>query len=310
MNVKKISIVVSAVVILVIAGVVVFLSFFKKNAYRMLKVYQIDGEGTVTRQDIGDIDPYNNMVLETGDTVTLNKGNMVLQADDDKYIYMEEDTQLVLNASGNSENSKTEIELKRGSITNDIQNKLNDDSSYEVNTPNSTMSVRGTIFRVSVYEIDGVKYTKISVFEGKVASYLVYKDGTKSDKEVVVEKGKEVIIYEDDKTTDYLSDPQDIDYSELPESVRNMLGIALEEGRDVAFEDDGDGGSSDPGSDDSGDLGDTVTVTFMYNGSVFGTQTVKKGGTASIPSLEPPTGGSWNWTFSDPVEEDITIEWK
>ena len=53
-----------------------------------------------------------------------------------------------------------------------------------------------------------------------------------------------------------------------------------------------------------------VTVTFMYNGSVFGTQNVKKGDKASAPALIPEAGGSWNWNFSDPVEKDTVIEWK
>lgn len=52
-----------------------------------------------------------------------------------------------------SEKSKTVIELQSGAITNDIRNKLSEGSSCEVNTPNSTMSVRGTMFRVVVYEV-------------------------------------------------------------------------------------------------------------------------------------------------------------
>jgi ferric-dicitrate binding protein FerR (iron transport regulator) len=209
---SKKMIIISAIVLAVVAALVVFLVLSKKDAYRILKVFELDGEAKVTRSDIGEIDPYVNMVLESGDNVKLNTGLMTLQADDDKYIHLEEGTELVLNAAGDSANSKTTIELKSGAITNDIQNKLSEESYYEVNTPNSTMSVRGTMFRVEVYMENGIKYTKVSVFEGGVASYLVYKDGTKSDREVKIEKGKEVIIYEDDKTVDYVSAPKDIDY--------------------------------------------------------------------------------------------------
>ena len=53
-----------------------------------------------------------------------------------------------------------------------------------------------------------------------------------------------------------------------------------------------------------------IVVTFLYNGAVFGTQTVKAGACAQEPSLMPEAGGSWDYDFSKPVMEDITIEWK
>lgn len=300
MNKKKIIIIVSAVVALVAVALVLFLVVFKKDAYRLLKVFEVDGTASVTRGDIGNIEPYDNMVLQNGDIVKLEEGLMTLQADEDKFIHLEDGTELVLNATGSSQNSKTTIELKSGAITNDIQNKLSEESTYEVNTPNSTMSVRGTMFRVVVYEQNGIKYTKISVFEGGVASYLVFKDGTVAEDEVLVEKGKEVIIYEDDKTTDYVSDPVDIDYSQLPESVLKLLDKALNEGRDLAVTKE----------EIDKYLNSVATVTFMYNGKVFGTQTVKKGDKAIEPSLAPAASGSWQFDFSKPIEENTTIEWK
>ncbi|MCR5633231.1 MAG: FecR domain-containing protein [Eubacterium sp.] len=299
MKSKKV-IIISAIVLAVIAALVVFLVLSKKDAYRILKVFELDGEAKVTRSDIGEIDPYVNMVLESGDNVKLNTGLMTLQADDDKYIHLEEGTELVLNATGDSANSKTTIELKSGAITNDIQNKLSEESYYEVNTPNSTMSVRGTMFRVEVYMENGIKYTKVSVFEGGVASYLVYKDGTKSDREVKIEKGKEVIIYEDDKTVDYVSVPKDIDYSQLPESVLKLLEDAINEGRDLDLTID----------ELEKYLSSVVTVTFKYNGKTFGSQTIKRGDKATKPSLAPASSGKWDWDFSKPVNKDIVIEWK
>lgn len=300
MNKKAIVIIITFVVLAAITALVLFLTVFKDKSYRILKVFEVDGDATVTRKDIGDIDPYVNMVLESGDNISLKTGLMTLQADEDKFIYLEEGTELVLNASGNSQNSRTTIELKSGAITNDIQNKLSEDSSYEINTPNSTMSVRGTMFRVCVYEENGIKYTKITVFDGSVASYLVYKDGSKSETEVLVERGKEVLIYEDDKTTDYVYPPRDIAYDELPDNVLEILKAIVEGGRDL-----------DISLEELEEyLNGMVTVTFMYNGSVFGTQNVKKGDKASVPALIPEAGGSWNWNFSDPLEKDTVIEWK
>ena len=300
MGKKKAVIIVSGIALVAVIALVLFLTVFKKDAYRILKVFEFAGKGSVTRQDIGDIEPYSNMVLETGDTVALDEGEMVLLADEDKYIHLEEGTELILNAAGSSESSKTTIELKRGAITNDIQNKLSEGSYYEVNTPNSTMSVRGTIFRVEVYEENGIKYTRVSVFEGKVASRLVYKNGDVADNEVSIEKGKEVLIYEDDKTVDYVSPPKDIDYSDLPDSVKEILKNALEDGRDLDVTKE----------ELEKYLSSVVTVTFTYNGKVFGTQTISRGSKATEPTLAPAASGSWDWDFSKPVNSDTTIEWK
>ena len=300
MGKKKVVIIVSGIALVAVIALVLFLTVFKKDAYRILKVFEFAGKGSVTRKDIGDIEPYSNMVLETGDTVALDEGEMVLLADEDKYIHLEEGTELVLNAAGSSESSKTTIELKSGAITNDIQNKLSEGSYYEVNTPNSTMSVRGTIFRVEVYEENGIKYTRVSVFEGKVASRLVYKNGDVADNEVSIEKGKEVLIYEDDKTVDYVSPPKDIDYSDLPDSVKEILKNALEDGRDLDVTKE----------ELEKYLSSVVTVTFTYNGKVFGTQTISRGSKATEPTLAPAASGSWDWDFSKPVNSDTTIEWK
>ena len=52
------------------------------------------------------------------------------------------------------------------------------------------------------------------------------------------------------------------------------------------------------------------TVTFIYNGNVFGTQTVKKGECAQMPSLMPAPSGSWDFDFNTPITEDVEIIWK
>ncbi len=170
MSNKKIGVIVGIVVAVVLIGFGALFFFRKRNNYRLLKIYEFDGEGSVTRDKKGSITPYTNMVLESGDNIKLNTGKMSLMADEDKFIYLDEGTEIDLVAKGNSKNSKTSIELKSGGITNDIRNKLSNDSSYDINTPNSTMSVRGTMYYVYYYIVDGVRYTRVVVFEGKVAT--------------------------------------------------------------------------------------------------------------------------------------------
>lgn len=297
----KKGIVIAAVVMLaIVIGAIVFLNLNKKKVYRLLKIYEVEGKANVSREDTGNIEPYENMVLESGDKVSLETGKLTIKADEDKYIYLEDDTELVLVAEGDSNNSKTSIDLLKGAITNDIQNKLSSESSYEINTPNSTMSVRGTIYRVCVYEIDGVKYTKVSVFEGEVVTRLRYADGTYSDEEVSVTKGKEVIIYDDGTKTDYVSAPTDIDYNELPDNVLKLIEIEVKDDRDIPVEPE----------EIERILNGPFNVVFNYQGSEFGRQTVEKNGNASVPTLSPSESGSWDFDFSTPIERDIIIEWK
>jgi len=302
MNKRMIAIIGGAAAAVAAAVVILILVFSGGDSYRLLKLYEFEGTGSVTREGKGEITPYTNMVLESGDKVALDTGRLVIQADEDKYIHLDEHSEIKLVATGKSDNSKTTIELLKGGVSNDIRNKLTADSSYEINTPNSTMSVRGTVFYTFIYEIDGVKYTRVCVFEGTVVTHLVYKDGTVETKEVPVGKGKEVIIYEDGTTTDYLYDePRDIDYNTLPENVlRDLQQMIDKEGKDLSI----------TSPEITRILEGPYNVTFMYGDKEFGVQTVKKGEKAVVPSLKPAATGSWNFNFDTAIERDTTIVWQ
>ncbi len=318
MNKKKKVLIVSAVIcVIAAAAIIILLLVNKKDSYRIIKVYEIEGEATVKRQGKGDIQVYNNMLLQSGDTISLKQGTMTLKLDDDKYVYVEENTEFELVASGSSANSKTKINLKSGAITNEITNKLSDDSAYEINTPNSTMAVRGTIFRVEIYtDDDMVTYTKISVFDGKVDTWLVYQDGSVAESSVSVSRGRETIIYEDDKNTDYLGEPEEIDYSALPEQAIQTLIKICESGSDIGVTPDElkqylkENGNGSTDAEGDGEQKGSCVVTFVYRGTVFGTQTVDYGECAEVPSLMPSDTGSWDFDFGTPITEDIDIEWK
>lgn len=307
MSKKKIGIIAAIVVVIGIIAVGAIVLTQKNKGFRIVKIYEINGTTTVNRGKKGDMDAYQNMVLQSGDEVFIQKGTTTLKLDDDKYVYGEEDTKFELIAKGTAANSKTTINLLQGAITNEIQNPLSSKSSYEVNTQNSNMSVHGTIYRVEVYfDENGVQFTRLSVFQGEVSSKLIMKDGTISDEEVMIPAGKEVIIYQDEKATDYYSDVHDIDYSTLPPEVLEWLVDMIENGTlelPVSVEELNEmiEELKEPGP---------FTVTFMYGGEVFGTQTVENEGFASEPSLMPAPSGKWDYDFSKPITEDTTIEWK
>lgn len=52
------------------------------------------------------------------------------------------------------------------------------------------------------------------------------------------------------------------------------------------------------------------TVTFMYQGKTFATQTVLGGERVSAPILMPAQNGAWNFDFGTEIEADTTISWE
>lgn len=54
----------------------------------------------------------------------------------------------------------------------------------------------------------------------------------------------------------------------------------------------------------------TYKVTFMYEGKVFATQTVKSGETAAAPVLAPAQSGAWDFDFGTKIEANVTVFWK
>ncbi len=262
-------IVAGAVAIVMIIVAIVLLTG-KGGSHRNIKIYELDGEATVTRtaeeesargtgkmaavasldsvtNSLETIDAYEGMVLESGDFIELKSGYMTLKLDDDKYVYVEAGTKFGLTATGTKNNSKTTINLEQGTITNEINNELKGDSAYEINTPNANLSVRGTNFKVAVYEIDGVLYTRNTVTEGEVATRIIYDDGSYSDEEIYVPADKEIIIYDDGETIDYLTEVEDIS-DDVPTIDIN-----------------GEGGSGDDGATSSELTTDTIKSLMDEN---------------------------------------------
>lgn len=302
-----------AVAVVALVGViiaVVLLVSNKKEEYRIVKVYQTQGDVIVSREKTGAINAYDNMVLETGDYVKVGKGLLTLKLDDDKYVYADENTEFELLVSGSAANSKTTINLVEGTLTNDIQNKLNDESYYEINTPNSTMSVRGTVPRIIVYKKDGVYYTEYQVFEGNVVITLKTLDGKIIEKSVELSSGQAVTVYADDNVTDFLGEVREISIDEIPDELKEHFEKIIEIAHNADLN-SRDGLSKwlvkdEPEEEVEGE----VEVLFMYKGQVFATQTVMTGDKVKAPILQPADSGSWDYDFSKSVDGETEINWK
>lgn len=194
----------SLAILLILIGLMSAGCAGNKEDYRQIQVYKIDGSATVDRQG-SSMEAYENMQLLSGDTVeTGSNSNLQLLLDQDKYILVEPNSRLSLQATGNSQDSYTHIYLEKGAIVNQLDNPLSQESSYEVTTPNSTMAVRGTTFRVEVdYNDKEESFTKIHVTSGKVEVELVFPDGSKKEP-VDLESGEEVLVRGDVAISEYV----------------------------------------------------------------------------------------------------------
>lgn len=226
---KKIGLVAGIAAAVAVIGVisVVLIGHFnkKEETYRSIQVYDLEGSATIDREGVGNIQASEKLFLQSGDKVQVAADSfMRLKLDDDKYISVEQNSSFWIEADGDEAHSKTKIHLEQGAVTSEIQNKLNDGSTYEVTTPNSVMAVRGTTFRVELAaENQNKAAIKLSTFSGTVASALIQQDGSLAE-EVLVEAGKELKIAVSDKGAQYTAAPSDIRYDELPAQALKALG--------------------------------------------------------------------------------------
>lgn len=195
-----------------------------QDSYRSILIYELEGSADIEREGSGNIRAAEDLYLESGDRLTVADNSSVrLKLDDDKYVMAEANSILSIEADGNEADSRTKIQLEQGAITNEIQNKLSTDSNYEVNSPNSVMAVRGTIFRVETgVDADEEVNTKVSVFSGKVSMGTLLEDGTIGD-EILIGAGEEAFCIGDAISGSVMTDPAAIDYSGFPLQTLNLL---------------------------------------------------------------------------------------
>ena len=327
-----IGIIVGALV--VIAGVVAALLIFKNkksDAYRVIKVMRAQGHSTVSRGDIDDLEAYEGMALQSGDSVHVDgNSSLVLMMDEDKLAYVEQNTDFSLVAEGSVKDSRTRIELTKGALTCEVRNELSSESTYEVNTPNSTMAVRATSFRIEVTNVEtirkvlessavqpsmlfmaktldssGIKglntITRLTVTDGTVAVQLHDENGNPVGDEILFDADTDVLIGGSDSNSCIIKEITGIDPSTFPDiTIEFFIEIAEGTGKMIISISD---------LKDALEEGDH-NVTFMYGDSVFATQVVPHEGHLTEPLFTPTENGSWDVDFSLPVTTDTMIYWE
>ncbi len=198
---KKIALFIGLGVVLI--AVAIILIVVLSGGHRVIKVDYFDGE-VVLERNSDEKDIVEGMNLKSNDSITTGADGLIeLLVDSDKHILARENTCFEIVSQGNEEKGKLKIELKYGTSLIEIENKLNENSFVEVETPNASLSVRGTTFEVS-YSAEN-KTTFVTVTEGAV-------EVTNGDETKEIGEGQVAVVSEDDIviTEEYLQ------YNEVP----------------------------------------------------------------------------------------------
>ncbi len=168
--------------------ITIFSGCSKEEVYRLIKVNSFEGAVTVEREEKMEV--FEGLQLISEDSVEVGDDSLLeLLADSDKHIVAEENTAFKLHSTGTETGGNITVDLLYGKALFTIDNKLPDGSTFEVNTPNASLSVRGTVFSAE-YDSEK-KETVVEVIEGIVL--VAYNGG-----EELIEKGRTIIIKEVD----------------------------------------------------------------------------------------------------------------
>ncbi|MCM1185577.1 MAG: FecR domain-containing protein [Lachnoclostridium sp.] len=212
----------AALLVGIVACVMAFGS--KKQSYRSIKIVEMEGKVAIDREGMASLDASVNMNLVSGDYVTTAQDSyVVLRLDADKYVMLGEGGAMKVIAEGDENSGRTSIELASGSVLNEIQNPLGQNATFDIVTPNATMSVRGTVFEVRK-NADGTM--GVLVYDGKVAVGL---DG----KEPVLYQAGEYTEFTGGDTPEFLTEKGTITEAQMSEEVLERLQKIQEQGRDL-----------------------------------------------------------------------------
>lgn len=232
----KIILGVAAAVVVAAVAVAVVMVVNSPKDYRSIKVEELSGTTTIVDGKSNTQDAYEGMNLESGDKVTVEAdSNMTLLFDSDKYMFADAGTKFTVEASGNSKkrNTRTKIVLEEGSVLCRIDEKLGDAETYEVETPNSVMSVRGTIFRMSIYKNEkGEKVTKVDVLEGAVKVDLPNEEGNEGS---LIEAGQAGVVYENEEGSAVEIGDSTISYEDFSEPMAQFVVNTVDTGREICI---------------------------------------------------------------------------
>ncbi len=221
--------------VVVTAGVVAgTVAVVQNTGYRSIAVNEVSGSVTVEGEKrSGDLIVGEH--LYDGDYVSVGTlSGLTICADKSKYLYADEETEFKITST-KKKGATIKIDMTAGSTLHELKAKLGANDVYEVNTPNSTMSVRGTTFRVTVYKTnEGIYYTLTEVTNGNVVVKLKDEVGGYTGEETSIGEGESALMRTEGDHSEFVrsktgDDSLILDYENLPEdSIDRLIELITE----------------------------------------------------------------------------------
>ena len=238
---KVIVIVVGIVILLaIVTGIVLVLS--KEESYRSMSVDNLLGTTLIANEQAGEKEAYKGMHLYSGDRVSVqNESNLTICLDADKYVYAEENTRFKVENLNDEAENRMVIHLAEGSVLNRLKKSLKKRESYTIETPNATMAVRGTVFRVTVnQDEDGLNYAMVEVFDGMVQVDLKEENGDYNGVSATLGPGESASIRGNAEFAEFVvgedgKDTQEILYKQIPQDVAKVLVHYIDDGEELCI---------------------------------------------------------------------------
>jgi len=235
----KVTAICSGVALVAVVAAVAVMLILNNNKYRSISVADVKGIVNVIGQK-NNGQAYKGQRLFDGDDVSvMEDSELTLCLNNDKYVYADENTHFKLEAASSGQGNKLKIVLDKGSELNVLTAKLGDGDTYQVDTPNSTMSVRGTRFRMTVYKgDDGYTYTLLEVESGIVLAQLKTLTGDYNGVEKEFFAGQSALIRGGDDFSEFVLSEDNaevwlLDYKSLPSEAVPRLVELLKKGEEL-----------------------------------------------------------------------------
>ena len=232
-------------ILMIIAGAILVSLYFGGDVVRQLTITEIKGIAYITR-GTKKLSAGKGTKLMSGDIISTNEKSTVrISLDDDKYIFIEPDSSVYIYFTDIASEGDISVNLSRGAAICELNEKLKKKATFNLKTPNSIVSVRGTVFRAQFdymesysdsrgVELANVMITQVQNFDGSVNLQLYDSSRDPFDlPKLLVERTSAQMITADDVCQyGYLN--YDIDLGSINEDALHEILRASNE-KELAF---------------------------------------------------------------------------
>lgn len=170
-------------ILMIMSAAVVVSLYFGGDTTRQLTVTEINGSAFFIR-DGRKISVSKNTRLKSGDILeTEDNASVRISIDGDKFVFVEPNTSMYIYCTDIASKGDIAVNLSQGAVICEINSELKKNSSFVLKTPNSTASVKGTVFRAqfdvknNFMDSSNVMVTEYQNFDGTINLQLYDSNG-------------------------------------------------------------------------------------------------------------------------------------